>query len=755
MNLYKTGLLACVGLSAIAATPAFAQAEQSAEEQGGIEDIVVTAQRRAEKAQATPLAITAIGGDALQASGVFETADLSAVVPNMQIISPYGRAQPNISLRGISVANEYNANQASPIGVYVDDAYMASRTSHGMQLYDLERVEVLRGPQGTLYGRNTTGGAVNFITMRPKLDGTHGFAEIGFGKYNRVEASGAIDLTLVPDKLGIRVAGNYIKSDGMVNNLVPGTPDLQSEDSIGVRVSLLAKPSDDFTIFAKFYHGKDKPMQVGNHFIGATPNGTSPLTGYGRSASLGFFEVEANDPGKFEFDGTGGLLNLSYNSGDFTLISNTSYDSGGRKLKHDADNSPSDILQIYWNDHFKQFNQEVRVNYDADGVKAILGGYYGWDRVDVYNQFQFLFFLKGIVPFALPFPAATSGFGIDSRYRQTRESKAVFGQVEYELTDKLTASLGLRYTWDKLDYSRGNANVIDYNLTPVFNTIPAPGPYDPAALLSRSNDYKAFTGRFGLDYKVANDVLVYASYSRGYRAGAINGGGYLSPTQIDFVPPEEVNAYEVGLKSDLLDRRLRLNLAGFYYDYKNQQLQEVIGAVALLRSAPKAKIFGAELEMTALLTDNFKINSTVGLLNTKYEGLTLSGINLDGNRLPFAPKITWSGGAEWTAARTGMGNIVANANFSYTSQQWFSPFNEKPSFVGDPITNINQQQKAYVLVNGQLRLDGDRFYGSLWAKNIFNKGYHVYGLDLRAAFAYDYLALGAPRTFGATVGVKF
>ena len=754
MRRFKSRLALSAGIAAIFATPGHAQEAQVDADTGGITDIVVTAQRRAEKAQATPLAITAIGGSDLQSKGVFETADLSAVVPNLQIISPYGRAQPNISLRGISVANEYNANQASPIGVYIDDAYMASRTSHGMQLYDLERVEVLRGPQGTLYGRNTTGGAVNFITMRPKLEGTSGFVEVGYGKFNRIEASGALDATVVPDKIGIRIAGNYIKSDPMVKNLVPGGQDLQSEDSLGVRVSLLAKPSEDFTLFAKFYHGKDKPWQVGNHFIGATPTGVSPLTGYGRG-SLGFYEVQANNPGKFEFDGTGGLLNLTYNTGDWTLSSITSYDSGGRKLKHDADNAPMDILQIYWNDAFKQFNQEVRVNYDADGVKAILGGYYGWDQVDVYNQFQFLFFLKGIVPFALPFPAATSGFGVDSRYRQTRESKAIFGQVEYELTDKLTASLGLRYTWDSLKYSRGNANITDYSLTPVFNTIPAPGPYNPAVFLDRSDDFKALSGRIGLDYKASDDVLLYASYSRGYRAGAINGGGYLSPTQIDFVAPEKVDAYEVGLKSDLLDRRLRLNLAGFYYDYKNQQLQEVIGAVALLRSAPKAKILGFEAEMTALLSDNFKINSTLGILGTKYEGLTLSGINLNGNRLPFAPKLTWSGGADWTVADTKAGKIVLNGNFSYASQQWFSPFNEKPSYIGDAITNVRQQQEGYWLVNGQLRLEGEKFYGSLWAKNIFNQGYHVYGLDLRAAFAYDYLALGSPRTFGATIGVKF
>ncbi|HEX7741934.1 MAG TPA: TonB-dependent receptor plug domain-containing protein, partial [Sphingobium sp.] len=141
----------------------------------GLEDIVVTAQRRSESAQTTPLAITAIGGEALKSAGVFQASDLAQNVPNLQIAAPFGKAQPNFALRGISIANEYNANTASPIGVYIDDAYMSSRSSHGIQLYDLERVEVLRGPQGTLYGRNTTAGAINFITKRPDLTRNDGF----------------------------------------------------------------------------------------------------------------------------------------------------------------------------------------------------------------------------------------------------------------------------------------------------------------------------------------------------------------------------------------------------------------------------------------------------------------------------------------------------------------------------------------------------------------------------------------------------
>ncbi len=184
-------------------------------------DIIVTAQRRAQSILTVPIAISAIGGDALVTKGITNSANLAVAVPNLQVSSPYGQTQPNFSLRGISVANEYNSNQASPIGVYIDDVYLASRTAHGMGLFDLDRVEVLRGPQGTLFGRNTTGGAINFITKGPSLHGNEGYAEAGYGNFNTFTAQGAVEATMVEDQLGVRIAGNYAKGDGQIRNVYP------------------------------------------------------------------------------------------------------------------------------------------------------------------------------------------------------------------------------------------------------------------------------------------------------------------------------------------------------------------------------------------------------------------------------------------------------------------------------------------------------------------------------------------------------
>ncbi len=179
-----------------------------------------------------PLAVSALSGDDLAQKGISNSAQLAAAVPNLQINSPFGNTQPNFSLRGIGVANEYNSNQASPVGVYIDDVYLAPRTSHGMGLFDLDRIEVLRGPQGTLFGRNTTGGAVNFITKKPSLSGSNGYVELGYGNFNTFTGKAAVETALSEDSIGLRLAVNYAKGDGQIENVAVGGRDPNSVDTL-------------------------------------------------------------------------------------------------------------------------------------------------------------------------------------------------------------------------------------------------------------------------------------------------------------------------------------------------------------------------------------------------------------------------------------------------------------------------------------------------------------------------------------------
>ena len=217
-----TAIVGLLALSVAGATSiVLAQnAKTAAAEPVGLEEVVVTATKRAENLQEVPVAVQAITPAELAKQGVFETSDLNHAVPNLQVSSPYGKQQPNFSVRGIGVGTEFNANAASPVGVYVDEVYQAFRASHGQQLYDLEQIEVVRGPQGTLYGRNTTGGAINFITRQPKLQGTNGELTVGLGNFARKTVTGAVEFTPIAGILGIRLAGTYEDSDPYVHNVL-------------------------------------------------------------------------------------------------------------------------------------------------------------------------------------------------------------------------------------------------------------------------------------------------------------------------------------------------------------------------------------------------------------------------------------------------------------------------------------------------------------------------------------------------------
>src|SRR5882724_2921476 len=377
-----------------------------------LDEIVVTAQRRAQSISTVPLAITALDGDTLARQGIANSAELASAVPNLQISSPYGNTQPNFSLRGISVANEYNSNQASPIGVYIDDVYIAARTSQGMGLFDLDRVEVLRGPQGTLFGRNTTGGAINFITRSPTLTGENGYVEAGYGNFNTYTAQGAFEETLIDGQLGFRIAANYVKGNGQIENVFPGGSDPNSQDSRQVRVSLRFKPGDGpLDIKIRAYGGRDNPTQ-------AAVQGLLPSR-----EGLGFFQVDENRIGENQTSSSGIAVNVALAvSSDLTITSISSYDIGRQDLQQAADGSPLDILDIDWQSHFRQYSEELRANYQTKHFNLVGGVYYGWDQTTTDNTFD--------IGSAIA-PGVDGGFF--QNYRQRRHSSAVFAQGDLNI----------------------------------------------------------------------------------------------------------------------------------------------------------------------------------------------------------------------------------------------------------------------------------------------------------------------------------
>jgi len=726
-----------------ASVPTIAFAQDNTAQAGEDDAIVVTAQRREQSILDVPLAISALGGDSLASKGITNTSNLQNAVPNLQISSPYGQTQPNFSLRGISVANEYNSNQASPVGVYIDDVYLANRTAHGMGLFDLDRVEVLRGPQGTLFGRNTTGGAINFITKAPGLSGNNGYAEVGYGNFNTFSAQAGVEATLVEDAVGLRIAGNWINGDGQVKNVFAGGRDAYSQDTLQGRATLRVRPGNGpLDIKLKAYGGRDRGTQAAVH-------GYLPFR-----AGLGFFETNENHMGENRTEAWGFSANISYELSDsLTFTSITSRDGGKQNLQQAADGTPVDILDITWLSQYNQFSEEARINYSSDRLSLVGGFFYGWDKVVTDNRFNIGSMLA---------PGVDGGFY--QHYDQLRRSTAVFAQGDLKVTPQLTLTLGGRYTWDRSEYRDGYAYLfmagVGAPMVPLATTVPCATvagtcAYNPALRFAIKGANNAFTWRAALSYQTDGGMLMYASYNRGYRAGAFNGGGYTSSAGISYISPEQVNAYEAGFKGKLGGV---LTLAGalFYYDYKNQQVQDTrAGPVSFLVNAPKSEVYGGELEATAKVSPGLSLNFAMGYLHARYKKLSLQGTTLDGASLPFAPELTLQAGMDLTVLDSGAGKLTLSPSVAYFSKQYFSPFNAINA-VGSPQVNSELAQKGYAKVNVSAAFQTGPFTLRAYVNNLFNEKTYVYGLDLRGAgFPYNYLVPSTPRTFGAAVKVAF
>lgn len=793
----KFGMTSMVAMgAALAAQPALAQDDGSAsateaasEDEGGFAEIVVVARRSEENLQDVPIAVSAIGGDELAAQGILSTSDLAAQVPNLQVSSPFGKTQPNFILRGISVANEFNANQASPNGVYLDEVYVSARFAQGINLFDIERLEVVKGPQGTLYGRNTVGGAINIITRKAEFDILNGYVEAGYGNFNRYNVTAAVGGTLVDDVLAFRIAGQYEKGDGQLPNNVAGTndgdsvntaqPDGRSVDNYALRGSLLVKPSDAVSFTLRGYIGETDGTSEAPFSIGTTPQLSPagvPVGGYNRElAGLDFFETDANHVGRNAASAEGVALLSNFQFGEWELVSVTSYDSGDLSVDQDPDGSPLDNFRILWSAEYEQFNQDIRLVSDQTApLRGLIGAYYGWDEVRTFNRYGFY----RNIPFQVINSAvgpAPGGADVDHRFTQTRESYAVYGELNWDITDNLTLTGGLRYTWDDIELSDISSQVFtaDNSFHPrsfvgtlipanplglVIPGVPFPLDFDPNATCPTApgcppvaDDSSELTGRVILSYTPEEDILLYASYSTGYRGSAINGTAYISPAQLTFVEPETVKAYEVGLKSTF-DKTVRLNSAFFYYDYSNQQLQQVIGVVPFLRNAPEARAWGIDADLSVIVSDAVQINLGFGYLDSEYQELTLIQDliprDLAGNNFSNAPDMTFNVDVDLTLIDDGEQELRFRPSANFTGDTFFSPFN-------DVAGNANLGQEGYWTANIQAEYERGPLAVSAYVRNLFEKEYFTYGIDLRAAFGLDFLVRGERRTYGMNVRYSF
>jgi iron complex outermembrane recepter protein len=740
-RLYRGIALAGVAAASIfAAAPVLAQEVQSdrAVPDG---EIVVTATKRAESLQSVPISVSAIGGDTLAKARVGSVDSLVTKVANLQLTSIVGDNTPIFALRGVSMS-DYSLNQSSPVATYYDEVYKGNFAFLGVTMFDLERVEVLRGPQGTLYGKNTTGGAVNIIANSAKLGETSGYFSAGYGNYDRFDLNGAVNVPL-GEKAALRIAGTYARADGWFKNVVPGKPDLASTDEYAIRGTLNFEASDTVRFVLRASTSYQNPQNYG---IYAQPEDVN-------RPGLDRWEIASNIATKRKARTYSVALTSNFDVSDtLTVTSITSWDKGNLFVYEDTDGTASQLLEIPYTDRATQFAQDLRLTSDTGGpFDFILGAYF--NREKVYNETAFEIGkdidLTGdnIVTADDCVEGLTNEDGSDdgiaclfrNRFDQVKKSYAIYSDLKYQVTDAVTLRGGLRYTHDTGRQSGFRSDALGVDGSEVANLI-------PLSSLSYSQDN--LSGKIGLDYKLADGNLLYASVSRGYRAPSFNAQAFFDPSELSVAKPEQVTSYEVGAKTQFLDRRITLNVAGFYYDYRNQQfinVDPVLGSQTLL-NIPKSRIYGGEAELTIRASDRLTLHSGMGVLATKIQRGSVSGVDVSGNRLSNAPTFTFNATIDLTLVDGDMGKLSVHPDVAYQSSQFFE------------VLNIPRlRQTSYALVGGHIdweSADG-RFNASVWGKNLSNKFYFTSRLDLLAGFGFDYNHIGNPRTYGVTVGAKF
>ena len=711
-----------------------------------LEEVLVTAQKKTESAQDIPVSITAISENQLDKLKLRSAYEIVASAPNVVFNGTAGQSQLVLSIRGVSM-QDYASNQAGPVAVYVDEVFRGSQLySQGIQLFDLERVEVLRGPQGTLYGRNSTGGAVNFITKRPSFGESTGYLGVGIGNYDGREAEGAYETDLVKDVLAIRGAFTYTERNGFVKNKTPGVDDLGGLDEWAFRVGVSYQPHEDVNAFLSLHKSQTDAPAIATMTEETSPDGIG-FTGYTRDG-LDFYETSENRGGYVKQDSEGVSLRVDWNFSEaFTMTSITSYDEADTFSAPDDDGSPFNILHDDYAADGHQWTQDLRLVSEFDGLfNFIAGVYYGDDVLNGRTINRFLAQAFGVNNFCLDDPGGLIGCAYENQYKQDRESIAAYVHTTTELTSQLSLTLGLRYTKDTVgmsDYTSLLSDVLTGVSNPAFGGVPIP-------VFSLENpgeeEENNLSGKVGLEYHFEDDAMAYISYSTGYRVGSWNGLAFFFPEEVTYANPEELEAWEIGFKSQLLEGRLQVNGSVFTYDYTDQQFINFnpYNGAQTIENAPKSSIRGFELEATFLPLENFQIQSGLGYLDGEYDEFVKSGVDLSGNDLITSPELNFNTSIDYDVD-VGNLNLALHVDAVYTDDQFYSPENQEAI-----------AQDGYLLVNARAVLESEQYGLSLglWAKNIGDKEFVVNSFDL-SGFGYNFYQLGEARTYGVDLTWRF
>jgi iron complex outermembrane receptor protein len=760
-----------------AATPAYAQeasdtaqATEQADDGSGLGEIVVTAQFRATNVQDTPVAITAVTSEMLESRSQTTIDQVANQAPNVSMKAQAGVWGPSIAanIRGVGGQIDPNPAFMPGVGMYIDDVFYTSTVGAVFDLLDLERVEILRGPQGTTAGANSIGGAVKLYTRKPRGDG--GYALVTYGSRDRIELRASGDFTLIPDRLYARISGTSKDQDGHVKridyacaNPGSGLPSFTANDDCqlgtlggsdykAIRGALRVIPNDslEINLTADFTRDRSEPGgTVYTRTNNASPNvrlngvpydsrftPTDPYVNYatfympgGLIGGVQTRPLTAEAEMDYKGWGTAGTVDWDFGNG-MSLKSITAYRQFRAKWAGDVDGSPLPLgldLQDVDND---QFSQEIRLTGEVAGgaVEYTVGGYY-LHRSGLYRPRQYFLY-------------NSPSYDLVSNDRIKNRSLAGFANVAWHITDAFDVIGGLRYTHEKKSFGYGR-------FTP--EGAPAPGFEVLNTVVSRYNDGR-WDWSISADYDVTEDVMVYGSVSTGYRSGG-NTPRPFAPDQALPFGPESVTNYEVGLKSTLFDRRLRMNLAGFYNELKDVQFTLLtcpqissFPSCGVVANAGDAEVKGVEAEVTAEPVDNFLIDASVGYLDFKYTRVNPQAGNV--NVRPYSPEWKWSIGAQYEFDLGTMGSLTPRVDASYMSAV-YSSNTARPT----------GRLPGYTVANGRLTWrNPDRDWEvALEVTNLFDKLYYTSNADLSfiPSIGFAWNAPGRPREWALTIKRNF
>jgi iron complex outermembrane recepter protein len=742
----RVACLSASALTALAAAPAHAQAQGA--EPTAVQEVIVTAQKREELAQDVPIALTALSGEQLERQGITDFADLSTRIPSLRFGSGVTGGENVITLRGIGSQNTTSGGD-SPVAYSVDGVYLARTTAVDPEFFDIERIEVLRGPQGTLYGRNSVGGSVNVISRHPTPE-AGGHVDLLAGSYEAFIARGWVNAPLFDDgerQVLTRLSAVWAQHDPYQENLFTGpgaTHDADAQDFWMVRGQAFFRFSDraDFLLIASASENgapaatKTRWELQPARYVGALPYLSDPR------------EVRKNSPETFDQDSRylSGTFNLDLGPATFTSV--TGYASGKWAQSNDPDASELTLaLNPYWTLDQFQWSEEVRLasNPSDSPLTWIVGAFYFWEKVG--QTFQF-------IDTGLNSPTAIfDNFVFTNGGIYKTESKAVFGQVDYDLARTgagvpVTLTLGLRYTQD----NKKGYDFLDFRLPLIGFVLFQDKEFDES--------WSQTTGKVGADWRLREDVLLYASYSTGY----LSGGGLVGNFP-GIYRPQKVKAWEGGFKTTLADGRVLFNGAVYRQEITDMQVfvQDITGS--RIDNAGEAQVNGIELEAVATPVAGLRLNAAATFTEAEYdEYLTINNrfagpapgcdpltrlCDFAGNRLVQTPEYTFNVGVQY-AFEGAFGEITPRVDFFHSGDVFFLSANS-------PL----ERQDAYSLVDASVlwRPPGGRWSVEAFVRNagdedvISNDGLQSNTLGL--GFGLDNYTYYPPRTWGVRVGVDF